>query len=256
MLLQEGAVFGLGFGVFGGDDHGGGDLVVLIQVEELDAGGAAACGADGLGVDADDLAELADEHHLRGVVHELDGGDLAGFGAGLHVDDAGSAAGLEAVAVDVGALAEAVFGDGEDEAGGEAELFVELVQLGAGRRGGGGDVRGVAFEDERGVGGLIHGVFQLGGEAEGFGALAALLFTGFGRGGDGGADDVVGFAEVDAAVAGGGASHGAEILLVEADGHAVMGGEEDDVLAVGDAGGDELVILVDVDGDDAAAHDV
>ena len=45
-------------------------------------------------------------------------------------------------------------------------------------------------------------------------------------------------------------------LLVEADGHAVVGGEEDDLLAVGDAGGDELVVLVDADGDDAAGHDV
>ncbi len=35
-----------------------------------------------------------------------------------------------------------------------------------------------------------------------------------------------------------------------------MGGEEDDLLAVGDAGGDELVVLLDVDGDDAAGHDV
>ena len=35
-----------------------------------------------------------------------------------------------------------------------------------------------------------------------------------------------------------------------------MGGEEDDLLAVGDLGGDELVVLVDVDGDDAAGHDV
>ncbi len=35
-----------------------------------------------------------------------------------------------------------------------------------------------------------------------------------------------------------------------------MGGEEDDLVAVGDAGGDELVVLVDVDGDDAAGHDV
>ena len=49
---------------------------------------------------------------------------------------------------------------------------------------------------------------------------------------------------------------GRRSLLVEADGHAVVGGEEDDLLAVGDAGGDELVVLVDADGDDAAGHDV
>jgi hypothetical protein len=30
-----------------------------------------------LGVDADDLAKLADAHHLGGVVDQVDGGDLA-----------------------------------------------------------------------------------------------------------------------------------------------------------------------------------
>jgi len=49
----------LGFGVFGGDGHGGGDLVVVVEAEEADAGGGAAGGADGFGVDADDLAELS-----------------------------------------------------------------------------------------------------------------------------------------------------------------------------------------------------
>ena len=103
--MQQRAVFGLGFGVFGGDGHGGGYFVAVFEVEELYAAGAAAGGADGLGVDADDLAELADEHHLGGVVDELDAGDLADFGAGLHVDHAGAATGLETVTVDVRALA-------------------------------------------------------------------------------------------------------------------------------------------------------
>ena len=88
------------------------------------------------------------------------------------------------------------------------------------------------------------------------GEFEALAVAGLVGGGDGGADDVVSLAQVDAAVAGGGAAHGAEVLLVEADGHAVVGGEEDDLLAIGDAGADELVVLLDVDGDDAAAHDV
>ena len=122
--MQQGAVFGLGFGVFGGDDDGGGDLVVGVEVEELDAGGGAAGGADGLGVDADDLAELADEHHLGGVVDQVDGGDFADLGGGLHGDDALATARLQAVGVDAGALAEAVLADGEDEAWGEAELLV------------------------------------------------------------------------------------------------------------------------------------
>ena len=110
-LLQEHAFWGFGFGVFWGDDHGGGYLVVGVEIEELDAGGGTAGGADALGVDADDLAELADHHHLRGVVDELDAGDLADLWRGLHVDDALAAAGLQAVGVDVGTFAVAVFAD-------------------------------------------------------------------------------------------------------------------------------------------------
>ena len=140
----------MGFGVFGGDGHGGGYFVAVFEVEELDAGGAAAGAADGFGVDTDDFAELADKHHFGGVVDELDAGDFASLGAGLHVDDAGAAAGLETVAVDVGALAETVLRDGEDEAGREAELFVELVELGLG---GGIDFERVGAEDLLAVGG-------------------------------------------------------------------------------------------------------
>src|SRR5438067_10792899 len=47
-LLQEGAVFRGGF-VVRGDDDGGGYLVGVVEGEELDAGGGAAGGADGLG---------------------------------------------------------------------------------------------------------------------------------------------------------------------------------------------------------------
>src|ERR1039458_6171606 len=143
-LLQQRAVFGLGFGVFGGDDDGGGYFVIGVEVEELDAGGGAAGGADGFGVDADDFAELADEHHFGGVVDQVDGGDFADLGSGLHGDDALAAAGLEAVGVDRGALAEAVLADGEDEAGGEADFFVELGELGGGF---GGDFGLVGAQD-------------------------------------------------------------------------------------------------------------
>ncbi len=273
-LLQKRSLFGLGFGFFWGDDYGGGYFVLGFEVEELDALGAAAGGADGFGVDADDLAELADDHELGGVVDEVDAGDFADLGSGLHVDDALAAAGLEAVLVDVGALAVAVLGDGEDEAGGEAELLVEFGELGGCgwvdlvigaqgllavgvvgthplrycRKGWATQIGGEA--------GFVDGGFDLRGEALGGGALEAGLVAGFVGGGDGGSDDVVSLAEGDAAVAGGGAAHGAEILLVEADGLAVVGGEEDDLLTVGDARGDELVVLLDVDGDDAAGHDV
>jgi hypothetical protein len=45
-LLEQCAVFGLNLRVFGGDDYGGGYFVVGVEVEELDAGGGAAGGAD------------------------------------------------------------------------------------------------------------------------------------------------------------------------------------------------------------------
>ena len=337
------------FGVFWGDGHGGGDAVVVVEVDEFDAGGGAAGGADGFGVDADDFAELRDDHEFGGVVDELDGGDLADFWGGLHVDDALAASGLEAVAVAIRAFAEAVFAHGEDEAGGEAEFGVEFIELGldggvdfgvgartswpsgalgvlvkwallaeesaaprddnvsegvgvpgreaglstaeslcdsSGRddtvlaelRSGRDDTvlaelpsgrddtarvgEAVAARDEsdlgsgRGEAGFVEDVLDLVGDAFEASGLEALLVAGFVGWGDGGADDEVALAEVDAAVAGGGPAHGAEVLLVEADGEAVVGGEEDDLLAVGDFGGDELVVLVDVDGDDAAGHDV
>ena len=72
-----------GFGFFWGDDYGGGYFVLGFEVEELDALGAAAGGADGFGVDADDLAELADDHELAGLVDEVDAGDLADLASGL-----------------------------------------------------------------------------------------------------------------------------------------------------------------------------
>ena len=67
-LLEEGTFFGLDFGFFWGDDYCCGYFVLGFEVEEFDALGAAAGGADGLGVDADDLAELGDDHEFGGLV--------------------------------------------------------------------------------------------------------------------------------------------------------------------------------------------
>ena len=156
-----------GFGVFWGDGPWRRLPCRRCRGRGVYAHGGAAGGADALGIDADDLAELADDHHLGGVVDELDAGDFADFGGGTHVDDALAAAGLEAVAVDVGALAEAVVGDGEDEAGGEAELFVELGELGGGFGGELGSGDGVVGAGELegsgggGVGGLVEDGFDL-----------------------------------------------------------------------------------------------
>ena len=165
------------------------------------------------------------------------------LGVVLHVDDALAAAGLEAVGVDVGALAVAVFGDREDEAGGEAQLFVELGELGdwtSSESDGSGDGVVGAGELEGlgggGLGGFVEDALRPGSvrpaaaararrsllRASGAGIVTAAPMT------------KSPFLSVDAAVAVGGAAHGAEVLLVEADGHAVVGGEEDDLLAVGD----------------------
>src|SRR5699024_6621497 len=57
------------------------------------------------------------------------------------------------------------------------------------------------------------------------------------------ADDKVPFPELDAPDAYRGAAHGAHVALPEADGHAVVGGDEDVVLAVGLQDGPELVPL-------------
>jgi hypothetical protein len=57
-------------------------LVLGSRVEEFDDLGAVARGADGFGIDADDLAGLADDHELAGVVDEVDAGDLADLGGG------------------------------------------------------------------------------------------------------------------------------------------------------------------------------
>ena len=162
-LLQQCSAFAAGLGFIGWDNGGAGYLVVGVEVEEFDAGGVAAGTADGFGVDADDLAKLADHHQLAGLVYKIDSSDFTDLRRRLHVDDTLAAAGLEAVGVDVGALAVAVLGDGEDEAGGEAELLVELLQLGGGfgaELGCGGGIVGFG-EGERlrggGVGGFVDG---------------------------------------------------------------------------------------------------
>ena len=79
----------------------------------------------------------------------------------------------------------------------------------------------------------------------------ALAIAVLGDGEDGGvgdgphpADDKVPFPELDAPDAYRGAAHGAHVALPEADGHAVVGGDEDVILAVGLQNGHELVPLL------------
>src|SRR5262249_55409901 len=71
--------------------------------------------ADVLGVDADDLAEVADQHGFRRLIHQHDRDHVAVAGRSLHVDHAFAAARLEAIFIDGRALAVPILGDAKDE---------------------------------------------------------------------------------------------------------------------------------------------
>ncbi len=103
-----------GLGVWG-DDYRCGYAVAGLHVQEADALGVAAGFADRGRVHADDFAVVADQHDFAGFVDLRDGDDFADTLGGLHVDDAFAAAVGQAVFVGGGALAVAVFGDGEDQ---------------------------------------------------------------------------------------------------------------------------------------------
>src|ERR1700678_2610198 len=67
---------------------------------------------------------------------------------------------------------------------------------------------------------------------------------------------VIALHQIDAADAVSRAAHGAHIVLAEANGHARVGGEKDDLVAIGAASANQLVIVVDADGNNAARHDI
>src|SRR5699024_3114757 len=69
--------------------------------------------------------------------------------------------------------------------------------------------------------------------------------------GPGGAHHPVALPQLDAAHAAGVPAHAAHVVLVEADGHAVVGGDEDGLIAVGLPHADELVPLLQGDAADA-----
>ena len=130
-----------------------------------------------------------DQHQLVVVVDVGDADDLAVAVGGLDVDDADAAARLQAVLLELGALAVAVLRDGQHRA---------------------------AFAHD------LH------------------------------RHDLVALAQADAADAVGGAAHRADVGLLEADGHAVAGAEEDLRLAVRELDGDDRVAFLDAHRDDAA----
>src|SRR5262249_9709152 len=70
------------------------------------------------------------------------------------------------------------------------------------------------------------------------------------------ADDLVVLSEFDALDAGRAAPHQADILLVEADGHAAGGGEEEVIAAGGQGHIEEFIAFLKADGDEAGLVDV
>src|SRR5580704_9783791 len=204
------------FFVFFVEDGGGGYGVIAVEAEQADALRGTAGFADFVGVDADDLAVFGDDHYVRLFGDLKRGDDGAVAVGGLHVDDALAAARGDAVFGEGGALAIALFGDGEHE-----------------RR-------------ERVLDVLVFEFFKV---LRGF---LAFLGDDLEVGLDGvHADDVVLLVEVHAVHAAGVAAHRANFGLAEKDGLAFVAGEEDHLLAVGKLCADQLVIRFEIDSYDS-----
>src|SRR5260370_18141839 len=120
---------------------------------------------------------------------------------------------MEAVFVHGGAFAVTVLSDAEDEVG---NLFV----LGFGF--------GLAL-------------------AIGFLLFAVAFFRRHGH-----ADDVIALLQIHATHAVSRATHGANAVFVEADGHSLVRSQKDNLLAVGEAGRGHLILLLHADGGDPA----
>src|SRR5271170_1723416 len=233
-LLQQRAPVAAIWLFFWRQHYGRGYAVAGFQVQEADALRVAAGLADGFRIHPDDFAVLADEHDLGSFVHQRDGDYFADAIRGLDIDDAFAGAVGEAVFVGGCALAVSVLGYGEDE-----RTFLGEVDCLA--------ARDIGFDRWRCLdsrGGCPHMVRDCSHRA-----LARLWR-------DRHSYYVVALFQVDAINAVGGAAHGADVIFVEADSHAFMRGDEDDLVAVGNAGGDEFVSLFDVDGVDAVGADM
>ena len=83
-----------------------------------------------------------------------------------------------------------------------------------------------------------------------------MSVAGASRGNASHADDLVLVAQADALDAARGAAHRAHLLLGEADGAPLARGQQDVVLAVGEADLDEAIAVVDGERDDARRADV
>src|SRR3989454_9391756 len=85
--------------------------------------------ADALDRDPDDDALLGDHHQLVVGQHFLEGHDVAGLVGALQGDDAAAAAVLDAVLIELGALAHTPRGDGEQRGGASHDHHVDHVIL-------------------------------------------------------------------------------------------------------------------------------
>ena len=83
-------------------------------------------------------------------------------------------------------------------------------------------------------------------------SLAIFLWLVLGR--DRHADDVVAVIEVHTAHTISRAAHGADIFFAEADSHAFVRCQEDDLLPISQGSGNQLIAFINADGDNAARH--
>jgi len=103
-----------GFFLAVADDRGNAlEVFSFAEVDEFDSLGVASGFTDFRDAGADHLALVGDEHEFVGIANGEGTGDSAGFLGGFHRDDALSAAGLDAVFLEAGAFAEAVFSGDE-----------------------------------------------------------------------------------------------------------------------------------------------
>src|SRR5215475_1393602 len=87
-----------------------------------------------------------------------------------------------------------------------------------------------------------------------FAVCTVFLLTLFRR--DRHADDVILFVKIHTANAIGWTSHGTYIFFYEADCHALVRGQKNNLVTVGEAGRDQFVVLLDANGDNSAGHHV
>src|SRR5450631_3299598 len=126
MLLQQRWL--VVFQLFGRNDYRCGYLVIRFQVEDADALGGAAGGADSLGVATNDFAELAYDNQFREFIDKQNRCRLSYLCGCLEVIDTLSATRGKTVFVHVRPLAEAIFSDRQNQRLGYAQLLINVLE--------------------------------------------------------------------------------------------------------------------------------